>query len=205
MVQLVFYSEWDKNLNLKPAQISAIANISILNGELIDFEPMMQLSRYVDARELEHVRFNTLKNIINIKDRSVTIPEMTINSNAFNIIASGTHSFDHNFDYRLKVLLSEVLFNKARNKRKEINEFYVSRGIEDRFTIPLIVAGTPDNINVQFDKQRAFSIAGAESEKKPATEKESAKQEFLIEWDEPRDTIITERSKTGESDFIIDW
>lgn len=200
-----FYSEWDGKFELRPEKISAIANVSILNGELIDFEPMMQLSKYIDARELEHVKFSTLKNIINIKDSRVIIPEMTINSSAFNIMASGTHSFNNNFDYRLRVLLSEVLFNKARSKRREINDFYVSREIEERFTIPLIVAGTPDNFDVQFDKQRAFSIAGDEDVKKTDVKKDIPAEDFVIEWDEPGDTVITESASPQTNDFIIEW
>jgi hypothetical protein len=201
-----FYSEWDANNNLMPEKISALGNISISNGELIDFEPMMQLSKYCDAKELEHVRFSTLKNIINIKNSIVTIPEMTINSSAFNIIASGTHSFENKFDYRLKVLLSEVLFNRARSKRKEINEFSIKRNIEDRFTIPLVFTGTPDNYDVHLDRQRAFSLAGENNDVNGAPVKEEeSRKDFVIEWDDAPDTVKPARNKTNENDFIIDW
>ena len=73
-----------------------------------------------------------MKNEIYISDRMVTIPEMAIHSSAFNISVSGQQTFDNVFEYRLNVLLSEVLFNKARKRKKEIDEFLQEENQEIR-------------------------------------------------------------------------
>jgi len=169
---------------------------------------MMKLSRYFDVEELMHVRFSTLKNQIRINDRLVTIPEMAINSSAFNITASGEHSFDNVFDYRLRVLLSEVLFNKAKTRRREINEFYVASNLKDRMTIPLIVAGTPDNYGVLLDKQRAFSLSQPDEKEITKNPDIYDPADFIIEWDNqiPAENTNQNPNKDQfENEFIIQW
>jgi hypothetical protein len=153
-----FYAQWDSTLKVMPASMMARGDFQIINGELVQFEPMLKLSKYIDIDELKHIRFKTLKNTIFIKDRIVHIPEMVINSSAFDISVSGQHSFDNLFDYRMRVLLSDVLFNKPRKKKKEIEEFLVEETLEDQTTIPLIVAGTPANFDVKFDRRKAFNL-----------------------------------------------
>jgi hypothetical protein len=139
----------------------------------------------------------------------VTIPEMAINSSAFDIIASGKHSFDNQFDYRLTVLLSEILFNKARKKKKEIDEFLVEEKPADQTSIPLIIEGTPDNFDVHFDRKRAFGLTRSNNKKSTAEDKnKSAPGNFKIEWEEPDKTVTKEKkdnAKNDQSDFVIEW
>lgn len=205
-----FFAVWDESFKYIPKNTTATGNIEISNGELIAFEPMMKLSRYFDAKELAHVRFSTLRNRIDIDKRQITIPEMVINSSAFNITASGIHSFDNEFNYRLKVLLSEVLFNRAKSRRSEIGEFYVEKNINDQPAIPLIIAGTPDNYDVMFDKQRAFSLSNQKTQTRNG--RDSAAPDpagFIIEWeDEPASGSdlqkYTEKERQDD-DFVIEW
>jgi len=64
------------------------------------------------------VKFATLKNQIEIKDKVISFPAMDIKSSAINIQASGTHTFDNVINYRLRILLSELLSKKARKAKK---------------------------------------------------------------------------------------
>jgi hypothetical protein len=203
-----FFAQWDSTLKFIPGSLKAQADISITNGELVQFEPMLKLSRYIDVEELRHIRFETLENVIFISDRLVTMPEMAIHSSAFNIAISGQHSFDNVFDYRLKVLLSEVLFNKARKKKKELDEFLVEETKADQTTIPLIIAGTPAKYDVHFDRKRAFNLSrrnfkddGVSIENKPPP------HNFKIEWEEsePVDKTDSINHSRNGSDFLIEW
>jgi hypothetical protein len=204
-----FYAIWDSTLNIIPKSIKAKGDFEITDGELLQFEPMLKLSKYIDLQELRHIRFKTLKNTIYISDRLVTIPEMAINSTAFNIKAAGQHSFDNVFDYRLKVLLSEVLFNKARKKKKEIDEFMVEESREDQTTIPLMIVGTPDQFDVRLDKKKAFNITHDNikgSNTKPENKPSSGN--FKIEWEEPEKKNQGDKpatKKPDDSDIIIEW
>lgn len=205
-----FSSSWDESSKFVPASIKAMADIQITNGELIRFEPMMKLSKYFDAEELMHVQFNTLKNQINIGNRQVIIPEMEIHSSVFNIMASGVHSFDNEFNYSLKVLLSEVLFNRARNKRKEINDFYVQNNIDDQPAIPLIFSGNPDENEVHFDSKRAFGLSKQNINNKNAESQVSSNpSNFIIEWDEENVPAENSQNDTvkdrSDNNFSIEW
>jgi len=150
-----------------------------------------------------------MKNVINIRNRMVSMPEMAIHSSAFNISVSGNHSFSHEFDYRLKVLLSEVLFNKARKKTKEMEDFLTEEAREDQTTIPLKITGTPDNFDVGFDRKKAFDLTRKTiNDNDASAEKNATSGNFRIEWDESDQTdknVTRPAVRKDTSDFIIDW
>ncbi len=204
-----FSGIWDSTLHVIPRSIQAKGELEIINGELVQFEPLMKLSKYIDIDELKHIRFKTLKNTIYIHDRLVTIPEMAINSTAFNITAAGTHSFDNVFDYRLKVLLSEVLFNKARKKKKEIDEFLMEESREDQTTIPLMIVGKPDNYDVRFDRKKAFSITRENIRDKDAgASGKPSSDNFRIKWEEPEPKQEVKKpapEAEKDNDIVIEW
>jgi len=201
-----FFVQWDSSFNFISQSMKARAEIEIKNGELVQFEPMMKLSKYINLEELKLIRFSNLKNEIYIQDRLVTVPEMDIHTSAFNISVSGTHTFDNVFDYRMKVLLSEVLFNKAR-KKKEINEFMVEETQADQTTIPLIIAGTPDAFDVKFDRRRAFDLTRKNMQHPASSTSKPDAGNFRIEWDEdkPAPKDAPANNNESPSDFKVEW
>ena len=46
---------------------------------------------------------------------------MEIKSSALSVFISGTHTFEQEIDYNIKLLLSELLSNKFRKKNTSIN------------------------------------------------------------------------------------
>jgi len=106
-------------------KLYASANIEINEGALLNFAPLNNLSRFISLEELRNVRFSTLKNQIEIRNRNVIIPRMDIVSNALNIGVSGKHNFDNVVDYHFELFLSDLLAKKARKSKKENEEFGV--------------------------------------------------------------------------------
>jgi hypothetical protein len=205
-----FYAQWDSTLRFLPKSLEADGKLEITDGELVQFEPMMKLSKYINVDELRIIHFKTLRNDIHIQDRTVTIPEMDIHSSAFNISAAGQQTFDNLFEYRVNVLLSEVLFNKARKKKNEMNEFMVEDDPKSQTTIPLIIAGTPNDFYVKFDRKRAFSLTKRNGDKTPVPKSDlPGAGNFKIEWEETSKEPATVK-KSGEiqnkqDDFKIEW
>jgi hypothetical protein len=221
-----------KELIISKESITADGNLKIENGELIQFEPLMGLSKFISVEELSHIKFKTLNNEILIKDKIITIPEMDIYSSAMNITALGIHKFDNSYDYRIKVSMTDLLFNKAREKTKEVNKFGI---VEDdglgKITIPLKIKGKGDKYETSFDKQKAFSTLkkNIQNEKKVLkgifrdefyyTEKDSVKREhssnsknlnYKISWEEQYDKkdVIFENQDIKEEDspeYIMEW
>ena len=135
----------------------AAADITIENGELNNYEPMNALSKFTKLNDLSSIKFETLKNKIEIKDKTIHFPNMSIKSNALNVEALGTHTFDNVIDYRLKILLSELLGKKAREVKKENQEFGV---VEDdglgRTTLYLKITGNIENPVTTYDTKGVY-------------------------------------------------
>lgn len=155
------------------------SKIRIDEGELIGFEPMMGLSKFIDVEELKHIKFSTLENQISIKDQIIHIPQMDINSTAFRITASGEHGFNHQFDYHLKVLLSDVLSSKFPRREKKEEAF---GAIEDdglgRTAVYLRLEGTPDDYEVSYDRQTAREVMRKRVQNEKKVLKDILNQEF---------------------------
>jgi hypothetical protein len=203
-----FYAEWDSTIKLIQKSMKAEGDFQIRNGELLEFEPMMKLSKYINIDELKHIRFKTLKNTISIDNRLIAIPEMAINSSAFNISLSGNHSFDNIFDYRLRVLLSEILFNKARKKKKELDVFLVEDNTEDQTTIPFIIAGSPDLFDVKLDRKKAFSLTKNKiTNKNDDISLKPGSNNVKVEWEEnePDKKKNSKEVKNNESGIVVEW
>lgn len=201
-----FYAQWDSTLKLIPASMNVQGDFRISNGELVQFDPMLKLSKYINVEELRHIRFKTLVNTISISNRAISIPEMDINSTAFNIKVSGTHNFDNHFEYHLRVLLSEVLFNKARKKKKDFDEFLVEDNKSEQAAIPLLFSGTPDNNTVKLDKRKVLNL-GRNKSKEDLPEKKSNPGEFTFEDEASEKPAASTKNETknNASDFDIEW
>ncbi len=117
--EVQFRSMWTNRLELNERSVYAKSDITIDNGELIDFEPMLALSKFLKGSDLKVIRFSTLSNTIEIRDRKIFIPRMEIKSNALDLTASGEHTFDNNVDYRLQLYLSQILGKKVRQQNTE--------------------------------------------------------------------------------------
>jgi hypothetical protein len=148
-LQLLFLM--DKDFKIDPTSVIASIDANILNGQLINFEPMKKLSRFVDEKELEHIRFSELKNNIYIENQKISIPEMLIKSNISNISISGTHTFDQQMDYKIALPLKNL--NKAH--RDKDDAFGAIEEDEKGNTIlHLTIKGNADNYKVAYDAKR---------------------------------------------------
>ncbi|HYG40822.1 MAG TPA: AsmA-like C-terminal region-containing protein [Cytophagales bacterium] len=156
------------NSKLEPDynKLTAYMSGRIRNGELVNFEPMQKLSRFVDEEALANLKFSELKNEIQIYNRTVFIPEMDIGSNVSNISLHGTHTFDQLIDYRLRVPL--------RNFRKRDSDESFGAIEEDntgKTTLHLIIKGTADNYRITYDRESV--------KQKIKKDMQKEKQEFL--------------------------
>jgi hypothetical protein len=140
-------------------------NLLVEKGELIDFKPLLSLSRFVQVDELRHVRFQDLQSNINISDRVVTIPKTTIRNSALNLEAWGTHSFDNQIDYHIQLLISELLAKKRKNKDSEFGP--VANDPENRRMAHIRMKGPIDDPTITYDRQglKAKIAADIKSEK----------------------------------------
>jgi hypothetical protein len=147
-------SRWSPFLEIDWNTLEVTANLKVENGELIDYKPMLALSRYIRVGDLNQVKFSTLENQIRIKNQVIIIPDMEINSNAINIKLSGEHTFENTIDYRLRVLLSDLLARRNRESRNPQEQYgdIIDDGL-GRITLFLRVTGTIDDPVFRYDTQ----------------------------------------------------
>ncbi|NJK85211.1 MAG: AsmA-like C-terminal region-containing protein [Bacteroidales bacterium] len=191
-------SSWDKNIVLLNKSIEAYTDIQIENGELVNYAPMLGLSKFISVDELKDIKFNTLSNQIIIRDEIISIPEMDIRSSAFNIKGSGVHKFDNSYEYVIQVKLSDLLAKKARKKKKEIDEFGIVEEDGLGLVIPVKIVGKGNDFDVAFDRKKAFSIF----KKNVADERQEFKN--LIKEDKQVTNQQTKEDNQNK-EFIIDW
>ena len=146
-----FASKWSKDLHCNTNRIYTQSNLTIENGELNNYEPMLALSKYVKGADLKNIKFNTLKNIIEIKNGTIIIPTMEIKSSAMDVTLSGTHSFDNIVDYHFQLYLSQLLGKKVKDLNTEFGT------IEDdglgRIRIYLSMKGPVSSPKITYDKK----------------------------------------------------
>jgi hypothetical protein len=97
---------------LVPNSLKGTIGFSIVDGQLVDFEPMENIHETVlKKRDLSEVRFGTLQNSMDIDSTTVTLHRMEIQSTAFTLYAEGTYDLKKGADMSLQVPLSNL---KAR-------------------------------------------------------------------------------------------
>ncbi|MEL6561820.1 MAG: AsmA-like C-terminal region-containing protein, partial [Bacteroidota bacterium] len=135
--------------NLTPVSqtLKSTIDASIVNGRLVDFQPMYRLSRFVDEEQLAELSFSRLTNKITIQDSKISIPEMKIESNISNIELSGWHTLDQNLEYHLKVPL------KKKYKRDKDERFGIIDDPEKNVSnLFLKITGNTEDYKFAYDR-----------------------------------------------------
>ena len=146
-------SMWDNDYNFYSKSLQMTSQIKIENGELNDFEPLYNLSDYVSLEELKDVKFATLENTIRIKNENIIIPEMEIKSTALTVHVSGTHSFENYMDYKIELLLSDILSKKLKknNSNKNLDLSNLEHDHSGKTTVHLKMKGDVDDPKISFN------------------------------------------------------
>ena len=78
---------------------------------------------------------------------------MEIKSSALSVFLSGTHTFDQEIDYRIKLLLSELLSNTFRKRNTTLDNEFGELDDEGRIfnTVYLKMTGNTEDPKISFD------------------------------------------------------
>ncbi|TAE79897.1 MAG: hypothetical protein EAY81_10895, partial [Bacteroidetes bacterium] len=190
-------SVWSNNLACDLNKLYVLANIQLDNGELNGFKPLESLSKYIDVAELRNVKFATLKNTIQIKDKTIVIPTFEIKNSALNITMQGTHTLENFLDYKLKVRLNDLLNKKRKPMENEFNEETTEGGAN----LYLSMKGPIDNIKVTHDRRETKKQLKQDIKIEKQNIKEIIKKELGIT---PENTIKQKEKDSDELEFEQD-
>lgn len=149
---MTLLSPLDGNYSILRKAMVAEAHLVITEGKLVNFAPAESLSSYLDLDELKNISFSRLENDLFINTGAVSIPKMLINSTAVNFTVYGTHDFEGDYSYHTRLLLSEVLSRKARERNRGASSFgQVKVDGSGKATVPLKIVCVNDKISVGYD------------------------------------------------------
>jgi len=202
--EVAFSSRMSPQLKIQKNTVYNVSDIQIDDGELINFEPLMTLSNFVELSELRRVTFSRLSNQITIEDQTVRIPEMAINSSSYDLQVSGYHTFDNQFSYDVSLLLSQVLSRKARRNKNFESEF---GNIQDdgvgRSRLYLKIHGSPDQYAIEYDREGLKEKIREDLQKEKRELKQILNEEFG--WFK-KDTAQKDTADTEvQQQFNIQW
>ncbi len=198
---LSFVSFFNNYKDFDMQRLSAILNCKIKNGELINFEPIKVASKFIRVEELNHIYFSDLTNQIIIKNKVITVPQMEVQSSALNLMLNGTHNFDNDIDYHIKVNLRKLLANKFK---KNFSNEYIEEDPYEGSNIFLSIAGNISKPVITYDKQfvkkKIQNDFKAEKENLKTLFKKEATQQLLKE-DIKEDKYFDTREKPKYIEF----
>ncbi len=199
----LFSADFDSTFSIRKESILSENTVSIQDGELNSFSPILALSRFIEVEELQNIQFETLENNILIKEGQVIIPSMEIHTNALNMSASGIHEFNNNYDYRLKLKLSDLLYSKARGARN--SEFIIAEDESDTRVLFLKVYNNGSGAQVERDREKtAEKIRSDLNQEKTELKKILNEELGLFKHDETL-VIEEEPQKKSEESFTFEF
>lgn len=203
--KIQFAAVLSPELQMDMDKLYAGVDMSIDNGELNNVESMKSLSRFISLKELENIRFATLKNQIEIRKQIISIPKMEIKSNALNVTLSGTHAFNNDINYRIKLSLNELLSKKAKAAKKANDEFgEVADDGLGRTNIFLSMTGNLSNPVIKYDSKSAVQNVKQDLKVEKKNLKSILKEEFGLF---KKDSTLTKEQvkKEDQATFKLNW
>ena len=153
-------------------------SITVRNGRLKNYTPLIELVDFVQEnkmlsvfvnedelrKKLTDVEFQDLTNTLYVQEGQIIIPEMKIESNAFDITVRGKQSLEGAIDYNIGLNIFQVIQNRERVAAKGRNNIFIHMfgTIEQpRFEVEKELIKLPEIKLPQFLKEREESVVPA--------------------------------------------
>lgn len=163
-------------VNFQPKDLLVNTEFTIADGELISFQSLNSLAKYLSVEQLEHIYFSKYKSQVSIVDEVVYLEKNKIKSNLISLEIGGSHSFKNNIDYIIKLNLNNLLAAKFK-KKKTLEENYVN-DIMGGINLFISMKGNIDKPIIKLEKRSAFNAIEKENK---GTFKEEVKEYFKKE------------------------
>ena len=94
-------------------------DIVLEDGGVYDYGPAQEVSKFTRIKELDNIQFKTLRSNIFMFKNKIWVPHTNIVSNALDIAAFGMFDMNYDYDYRLEIHLSDILFGKSKKRNEK--------------------------------------------------------------------------------------
>jgi hypothetical protein len=193
----------DSLLNPQIISLTAEGKATLVNGALINFDPVKELSSFIELSELENIHFEKMENDFFIRNNYVYLPQMEVRSSAVDLSINGMHSFDNDYEYHVKVLLSEILSRQRKKNKKNVTEFgEVQDDGLGRTSMLLKILYKGEDINVSYDMKAAAN----EVKNNFKTERKNLKTLLNQEYGwYKNDTAVAQKPVEKKTRFKVTW
>lgn len=213
---MFFRADWSPSLEIDWESMETTADLRIIDGRLVNYRPMMEMGRFLRTGDLSDVSFSALENEIHIRDRNIIIPQMDVSSSAINLELSGVHSFEGEIDYRIQVLLSDLLARNHRERRNPQENYgdIIDDGL-GRTTLFLRLSGTSRNPVFRYDYQGVRQKISEDLREERRNLMNILREEFSFLGRQRSDSVQSgtdeserlrnDLKKQEEGEFLIEW
>lgn|GEM_PF-825900 len=187
-------SDWrmnlDRNLQVRYPSLTSEIYATLQEGELNNFEPMQRIARFVDEEQLDHLRFDDIRNYIRIQDQQIHVPKMVVHSNLSDITVGGTHTFDNQIDYHFDVPMRSIHLRSAKaRERAARRKKYFGEVVSDNAAptkLFLKAQGTVEDYKISYDipaakTQFKENLAEEKKELKEVIKNKRKKRNYQVE------------------------
>ncbi len=91
------------DLKVDMSTTTASFNVTIEDGSLINFTPLEEAGRYLDNKDLDSVRFATMRNSFTLKNGRIIVPLMNVESTIGQLLIEGEQGLDNSYLYLVRV------------------------------------------------------------------------------------------------------
>ena len=203
--QIDISAAWNDYLECNLSSILASADIIINKGELIDLTSLESLSKYIELKELKRIKFSTLKTHVDIKNKLISFSKTEVSNSALNLDVWGTHSFNNEIDYHIKLLLGDFLA-KRPGKSKQLDEELLENenDPESKRSVFIHMTGTVDKPIIKYDRKAMKQKIKQDLKDEKKNLKRLLNEEFGLF---KKDTTLNKKEDTKKQDqkFKIDF
>lgn len=143
------------------AKLTAEGDMLATDGRFATNASLTSMANALGLPELADIRFRTLRSAFQIAGGRIGTEDLRLDSPDAKWAASGSIGFDGTLDYRLEVLLSKPLADRAIKKYGDMARYLVNE--KGELPVNLIVTGkvTAPSVNVDFSKAMSRAAGGA--------------------------------------------
>ena len=101
---------------------TAVFDVTVADGALINFTPLQAAAKYLDNKDLNYVRFASLRNSFTLVDSRIIIPLMSVGSTIGQLLIEGEQGLDNSYLYLLRIptwLVKDAARSVLTNREEE--------------------------------------------------------------------------------------
>jgi hypothetical protein len=115
------------DMKIDMSTTTAMFNLRLVNGTLINFTPLQAAGKFLDNKNLNHVRFAMLRNSFTLVDSRITIPLMNVESTIGQLRLEGEQGLDNSYLYLIRVpttMVKEAVISRLTrsNNKEEVDQ-----------------------------------------------------------------------------------